>query len=520
MTSIGAQESQRRDESQQGFGLPGISLLMAVVVALPWFWPFPTGPIKDFWSDWLAWSSFLVLLGVFPVWGARHTHVLATGWLIAALGNAAIALLQYFDLENGMYPWIAYSLPGYPMGHLFQPNLLATLLVVGGWALVWLIREGRTTGRTGAGLGVLLITALASTASRSGAVLFLVSMVLLAWWGRPNLKRTWQTIGGAMAVYLASALLLPYIGRELFGLVIERDLFGRFSSGIAAEGCSSRLILWSNMLELIAVRPWQGWGPGALLHAHYSFPFEGVRFCEKLSNAHNILLHSAFVFGIPLTGVFLGLASWVVVKTKPWAVGQSDAQLGVSLVVMLGIHSLLEYPMWYGGFQVTALWAAFLVYSGGESQLLTDFFGAKAHRLRWVVVAAMPLLGFVAWQYIKVSQPYLPPSDRMEGYRDQPVEKAQDLILFRDHLLIGQIVQTELNPRTAPLIHKAALEALKVAPDPQVIIRVIESAALLGLGPELQRHIALFERAWPTEYATWLEQQRKAQTRAASGTTS
>lgn len=512
MTSKSMLGSEHQDEAQKASGSPIALWAMALVVALPWFWPFPTGPIKDFWADWLAWMSFCLALGLFPIWGKCHTRVLATGWLVAALGNALIALLQYFDLENGMYPWIAYTLPGYPLGQLFQPNLLATLLVVGGWASAWLMRERRVPTWLGAAMALLLIAALASTASRTGAVLFLASMLALAWWGRATPGPTWRIVCAALAAYVVSALVLPYVGRELLGLPIERDLFGRFRSGIAAEGCSSRLILWSNMLELIAVRPFQGWGAGSLLHAHYSFPFEGVRFCEKLSNAHNLLLQSAFVFGVPLTGVFVALAAWVIVKTKPWAARATDAQLGISILAMLGIHSMLEYPMWYGNFQVAGLWAAYLVYRGNDGRLLTDFFGARADRLRGLVVLlAIPLLGFVAWQYIKVSQPYLPPSERIASYRDNPVEKAQDLILFRDHLLIGQMVQTELNPRTASIVYRAAVEAIKVAPDPQVIIPLIESAALLGMGAEVQQQMKLFERAWPTEYGAWLERQRKAQ---------
>ena len=40
---------------------------------------------------------------------------------------------------------------------------------------------------------------------------------------------------------------------------------------------------------------------------------------------------------------------------------------------------------------------------------------------------------------------------------------------------------------------------------------LIESAAMLGLGAEVQHQMALFERAWPEEYAAWLRRQREAQ---------
>lgn len=512
MTAAGVMGLPRALEPMPPMPSLAARLVVVAIIAMPALWPLRTGPVVDFWGDWLAWLSFFLVLVLLPRWSGSHVKLFAMGWLTAALGNAVIGLLQYFDLENRFYPWIAYSTPGYPMGHVFQPNLLASLLVVGLWSLHWLCHERVIRWRLGGVLATVLLAALAATASRNGFVLWLVSALLCWWWGRSQPRLAWKLVAFVIGAYLAAAFLLPYVGREILGLAISRDLAGRLGTGAAAEGCGGRLVLWSNMLELIAARPWQGWGPGSLLLAHYSFPFEGTRFCDKLSNAHNIVLQSAFVFGIPLTAVFLALLTWVVVKTKPWALHRADAQLGVTILLMLGIHSLLEYPMWYGAFQVIALWAAYLIYQGTGQQLVEELLGGKIRATRWALATvALPLMLFVAWQYVKVSQPYLIPEKRLAAYRDHPIEKIRDLVLFRDHLIIGQMVQADLNPSTAHIIHQAALESLKVAPDPQVIIRVIESAAMLGLGAEVQHQMALFERAWPEEYAAWLRRQREAQ---------
>ena len=45
------------------------------------------------------------------------------------------------------------------------------------------------------------------------------------------------------------------------------------------RGCTSRRVLWSNVLYLIAQKPWLGWGWGELDFAHYSTLFPGERFC-------------------------------------------------------------------------------------------------------------------------------------------------------------------------------------------------------------------------------------------------
>jgi len=96
MTSKSALTPPLRDDGQEAPLSFVCVWSIALLVAIPWFWPFPMGPIREFWSDWLAWASFWLLLGLFPLWGAGHRRVLAMGWLWAATGNALIALIQFF----------------------------------------------------------------------------------------------------------------------------------------------------------------------------------------------------------------------------------------------------------------------------------------------------------------------------------------------------------------------------------------------------------------------------------------
>ena len=73
-----------------------------------------------------------------PLWprdAAQGARVAAAGWLAAAAVSAWIALLQYFDLEAPLHPWVNIAQPGQAFGNLRQPNQLATLLMMGVLAL-------------------------------------------------------------------------------------------------------------------------------------------------------------------------------------------------------------------------------------------------------------------------------------------------------------------------------------------------------------------------------------------------
>ncbi|NZA01899.1 O-antigen ligase family protein [Ottowia beijingensis] len=83
--------------------------------------------------------------------------------------------------------------------------------------------------------------------------------------------------------------------------------------------CGSRLILWRNVLHLIGLKPWTGWGWGELDYAHYITLYEGARFCHILDNAHNLPLHLAVELGVPVALAVCGLVAWLVWRGRPWA---------------------------------------------------------------------------------------------------------------------------------------------------------------------------------------------------------
>lgn len=480
-----------------------------LLIAAPWFWPILLGPLPAMWPNLFAWTAGAMLIVLLPWTREQAGQTIAGGWLLAALGSSVLALLQYFDLENGLYPWVVITVPGDVKANVHQVNMLASLLAVGLLCVWWWVIKRQLALVHATWMVGLLLVALAATASRTGMVHLVAISCMLLYWHPRHWRRLLVILGLCWGLYAVASNGLPWLAWVTRGIVIDRNLLGRFGEDV---GCHSRRLLWGNVIDLISMKPWTGWGPGELLYAHYITDFGGQRFCEKLSNAHNLPLQLAFALGVPVALVVGTLLLWILFKLKPWAATQPMERLCWGVLVLLAVHSLLEYPLWFGVFQLMALLAVWQIYMARRDA------GGVAHadvvppaRVRIIVSGILlAMLSFVAWDYIKVSQLYLPERMRLDRYKDDTFNKARDTVLFKSHVLIAQIVAMELKPDNAELILQGALASLHVAPDSRVIRRVIESAALLGRTDLVSLHVARYKAAWPKEYAEWIEMQKAA----------
>ena len=163
------------------------SLLFTALLVAPWLWPFTSGPMAPVLPYLVSVASAAILLLFCLGRGGGHAPALAArGWLTAALVSSGIGLLQYFNLEGVLHPWVNTAEPGTAFGNLRQPNQLATLLVIGLLALRWQVqtRGAAIDARPGlrvvgvAGATVLLMAGLAASASRIGLSSFPVGFAV------------------------------------------------------------------------------------------------------------------------------------------------------------------------------------------------------------------------------------------------------------------------------------------------------------------------------------------------------
>lgn len=310
----------------------------------------------------LAGAALLALSGASAARGPDGSAAfaaLATGLLVAGLASSAVGLIQVFapDWMDGV--WIGKSpYIGRAVGNLRQPNQLSTLLV---WALIAAValHEMRWLSRAALwALAIPLVWVVQLSASRTGAIGLLM---LLAW---ALLDR--RLSRGARWLMGATPLL--------YGLAIgAMTWFDKFSGqgagdraklSVAADGTlnlgdvGARLSIWRDTIDLIAAQPWTGVGFGEFNLAWTLTPFPN-RSSLFFDNCHNLLLQLAVEVGLPgtfLISVLLLLALWQGLRRARLAGGDASlaARAGLMLVLVVGVHSMVEFPLWYAYFLMPA----------------------------------------------------------------------------------------------------------------------------------------------------------------------
>jgi O-antigen ligase len=407
----------------------------------------------------------------------RH---IAIAWLIAALLSGLAGLLQYFGYADALAPgWINHTEPGLAYGNLRQRNQFATLTSIGLFALLyiagtpWLPHAPRL--RKALLCIALLVLAMgnAASSSRTGALQWVLVAVLAWFWGRRQSPATADWATWAVAVYVLSNLALPAVLENLTG-ISSTNALERFQE---QSGCASRTVLWANVIHLIAQKPWWGWGWGELKFAHFMAAYPGARFCEILDNAHNLPLHIAVSLGVPVASMMLALCAGAVWRAKPWLETRAGHQMAWGVIAVLGLHSLLEYPLWYGPFQMSLLLCVALLWPPGES---------ATRRVACTVVAGwlLAVLAYAAWDYWRVGQLYLPVNQRHADYQEGPLEKVRNSWLFKGEVRFAEVTTTTPSPENAERLYAQALQTLHFSPEPAVITPLLQSAKLLGADDE------------------------------------
>lgn len=483
--------------------------VLVCLLALPWLWPFTFGPTAAV-LPYLS-SALLAALALL-IWpgpdNGRTVQSVAWAWLAAALVSSVIALLQYFDLETPLFPWVNIAQPGQAFGNLRQPNQLATLLVMGLMALRWLRTQQALAHKLAWVLAALQLVALAAAASRTGLVELAAVAVLALWWAWRSGARLWPVALGAVAAlacFALAAVVLPWALQGSEGLA-GRDLVERLQHGEST--CGSRLILWSNVLDLIGQKPWTGWGWGELAYAHYITLYDGPRFCHILDNAHNLPLHLAVELGVPAAVLICGALFWLVWRGRPWAEADATRQLAWGVLLAIGLHSLVEYPLWYGPFQIAA---ALCVWMLCTTPARAAQASARWRTLRWTVAGVMlAAVAYAGWDYHRVSQIYLPVDERAARYQDDAMAHAQRSWLFAGVVRFAEVTTRPVTRENAAWMLPAALATLHDSPEPRVITKVIESATMLGQDDLALRHLARFRAAFAAQHRAWAEENLRA----------
>lgn len=391
--------------TQHGPGRSGLIAMSVVLLvqASQALWAGVTSPVPlglCLMGGGLALGALLALHGGWRAGGHGTSDTLPMlffgGLAVAGAVGLLLSLVQVFHPAWADGVFIAVpTIAGRAVANLRQPNHLSTVLVFACAAAAWLGAQGRLNERLAA-LGVAgFIVGIVLTASRTG----MVGMAFLTLWGclDRQLPRSLRwTLIGAPAIYG-----LAWGGMWLWSHADNSVAFAaeaRLHDG--SDISSSRFKIWANVLELIRQQPWLGVGYGRFNFAWSMTPFP-TRPVAFFDHTHNVLLQWAVEFGVPLALLMAGLCSWAFwLLVRPWRAGAEQGSalrhhtVGACavMVAIAGLHSLLEYPLWYGYF----LWPTAFAFGLGLSARTAASADTASSSTAQASTVAAPWLGGAA----------------------------------------------------------------------------------------------------------------------------
>lgn len=473
-----------------------LAALLVLMVAVLWSWgpgALPAG---------LALSALGLLLAcVVLLLGGAAAHadaraadlfaLLCAGWVVAGVLNTAIGAVQVFAPQWPDGRWIARSgLAGRAVGNLRQPNHLSSLLLWAAMAVVPLVERGRLRRGLGAGLFALLCFAVVLTASRTGVL----GIGLLALWGLLDRRLARPT--RALLLLAPVFYALGWLGLSAWAEA-SHHAFGGETRLAEADLSGSRFGIWANTLALIRRQPWAGVGFGEFNLAWTLTPFPG-RPVAFFDHTHDLPLQLLVELGLPLGAVVLALLLASLWRGWRLAVRERDAALALTrrsacmMLLLIALHSLLEYPLWYAYFLLPTAWL-FGFALGRPGAPPASRAGSSAGAVLRAPLQPLFIAGFLValgsvlavLDYARVARVFAPPHDGRT--LDQRIADGQRSVLFAHHAAYAAATTNDEISASDP--------AFKLAPhyllDTRLMIAWAEALARAG---ELDKARALAQR--------------------------
>ncbi len=364
--------------------------------------------------------------------------VFCWAWVAAGLLNLAVAGIQVFAPALADGHWIAIpNIRGRAMGNLRQPNHLSSLLMWASVAVVGLLLLRRLALAWAAVLLAGMVFGVVLTASRTGGL----SVGLLALWGLLDRRLPRQ----ARWLLLSAPLIyaVSWWGMSQWA-TLTQAAFGGEQRLAEADISGSRFGIWANTWTLITQQPLAGVGFGNFNLAWTLTPFPG-RPIAFFDHSHNLPLQLAAELGLPLAALLMALLLWALVQGWRRALQHDDEGWGAAqraalvMVLMIALHSMLEYPLWYAYFLLPAGWAFGFAMAADQGHLQPAQRDAQAANARapasWAMLgaAALVMLGSVAAvaDYRRVTVIYY--SKAQTRTLEQRIEAGQRSPLFAHH---------------------------------------------------------------------------------------
>ena len=302
----------------------------------------------------MVWAALLIVL-------ARHlreelglpavTTVLAVFLLVGAELSSLIGILQHYPGHTFLDLFVMPVDSAIVVANIAQPNNLANYLTLGLVSLGLLFARCKLRLWQVVVLASPLLFVLVLTSSRS-PWLYLTCLATLAFLWQRRDKLCTPLLHFSLLMLLGFGLMhfvvqIPWLAGPHGNLSAIQRLLTTASQGI-------RLPIWHEAWLIFAQHPGLGAGFGQFPWQH--FQLSSIVRDATLSNlntyvehAHNLVMHLAAEMGLAgLLILFGSLGLWLVQAYR--APRTIYHWWGCGVLAVLGIHSMLEYPLWYAYF--------------------------------------------------------------------------------------------------------------------------------------------------------------------------
>jgi O-antigen ligase len=448
----------------------------------------------------LLWATALSMLA----WRLKQAlglepMVATLAWFVVAgtLANAVIGLMQLWGVPPPLSPYVLPQIHGRIYANTGQPNHLANYLCLGLASLAYLYGVRRLALPLALAAAAPLLLVLVASGSRTIWIYMAALVVLGAMLRRSRPQPAVSRILGFAIACAAGFLAMQWFG----GYLLPASAFEIETVGmrLGSEGMFSkfRTRVWYEAWLTFLDAPFVGAGfrQFAWLHFLLNAQLPPPRVEDSIAdNAHNLLLQVLAEFGIAGVAVLCaGLASLLLALRRQ----EPSPHLWwlCAVLAILGIHSMLEYPLWYAYF----LGIAAVAFGAPEVAVLKVGDRARGR----VLLVTMLFLGCMAAANVYQDYRTLQSLHRIQP---QPsgaaVGNAQGtaavLMELQQHSLFAPFVELALSRlmvlNREQIDDKLAFNGLvmRFAPSADVVYR---QAILLALKGEQQAARAQWDRA-------------------------
>ena len=450
------------------------------------------------------WASLLVMLGHrlrvelgLPMVVTGLAAFLAAG----AELNTLAGILQHYRWHTFLNSVVTVKTASAVYGNVAQPNHYADYLALGLASIGllhtrWSLRNWQTALLVAP---MLFVMVLSGSRSAWFYLLFMAGMSYL--WQRrdkaflPFLKYTLLLLLGFGLMHLV--VQIPWLAGVGGDVTTLQRMFGEVNSG------GIRIYLWKESWVIFTHFPLLGSGFGQFAMQHFQLGSElrDLRIAGLYNNAHNLVMQLAAETGLAgLSIMFATLGIWL---TQALRESRSIYQWwGFAILAVLGIHSLLEYPLWYG-------------YFIGIAAISLGVVETRAYRLELrlmgrMSVAAILILGVVATVQLFVGYKKLEASLAVQPLtKDDPtyVPRLRDALfevdkyaLLRPYAVLYMSSLIEVSQES--LAEKLNLneQAMRFVPIGAAVYREAWLLSLSGRLPEAELQLERALWSYPGDY--------------------